>query len=234
MPLSPARELIIDNRQSTIDNAPMRLLITAGPTREYIDSIRYLSNASSGKMGYAIAAAAARRGHQVVLISGPVELPEPSGVKVVRVVSAADMLKATLTHFRRCDAAVLAAAVADYRPVRRVKQKIKKKGGPLSLRLTPTVDIARRLGRIKKGRVLIGFALEDHHHRRNAEAKLRAKNLDAIVLNRVEVIGGEATRVEFLRAEAGWGPPQAGSKQRIAGRIVELVEMLALRKRAPS
>jgi phosphopantothenoylcysteine decarboxylase/phosphopantothenate--cysteine ligase len=108
---------------------------------------------------------------------------------------------------------------------------MKKKAGMLTVRLAPTVDIARRLGRHKGRRVLVGFALEDHHHRRNAEAKLRDKGCDAIVLNRVDVIGAEDTQVEVLLADNGWGPPQAGSKPRIAGKIIGLVEQLAHRKR---
>ena len=125
----------------------MRLLLTAGPTREYLDPVRFLSNASSGKLGYAIAAAAAKRGHAVELISGPVELQPPRGVKVTHVVTSQEMFQAASSIFPRCDAAIMAAAVCDYRPAKRSTKKLKKTGDALTVTFRPTQDIAAHLGR---------------------------------------------------------------------------------------
>ncbi|MDQ7779879.1 MAG: phosphopantothenoylcysteine decarboxylase, partial [Planctomycetota bacterium] len=140
----------------------MRVLVTAGPTHEYIDDVRFISNPSSGQMGYAVAAAAVRRGHDVVLISGPSMLRPPRAMRVVGVVSAREMLKATLEHFGQCDCLIMTAAVGDYRPESRVFGKIKKEArDTLVLRLVRNPDILAECGRRRKrGQVLIGFALE--------------------------------------------------------------------------
>ena len=138
----------------------MRILVTAGPTREYFDSVRFISNPSSGKMGYAIAAEAARRGHKVDLVSGPVELPAPKGVKVTHVVTAQEMFDAAAAMFSRCQAAVMTAAVCDYRPATRLDRKLKKSNRPFSLRLVPTPDICAYLGRIKGDRIVIEMLAE--------------------------------------------------------------------------
>lgn len=204
----------------------MRILVTAGPTREYLDPVRYLSNASSGKMGFSIAAEAARRGHHVVLISGPVELPSPPGVDLVRVVSTKQMLEACLSRFEGCDAAIMAAAVCDYRPVRRAPRKIKRQTRGRSIRLVPTEDICRRLGTIKGNRVVIGFALEDRNYHRHAEIKLHCKHCDAIVLNRFDVIGADEAEIEFFQLGRGWSKPAAGTKLKVAARIMDLAESL--------
>ena len=207
----------------------MRLLVTAGPTREFFDSVRFISNPSSGKMGYAIAVQAARRGWKVELISGPVDLPAPKGVKVTRVVTAQEMFDASVARFSRCHAAILTAAVCDYRPATRLNRKLKKSNRPRSLRLEPTLDIAAYLGKTKGARIVIGFAMEDHDEHRHAEAKLRRKRLDAIVLNGPGNVGGDRASVEIFRMASGWDPPVAGSKTRIAKLVVELVKPLARR-----
>ena len=207
----------------------MRLLVTAGPTREFFDSVRFISNPSSGKMGYAIAAQAARRGWKVDLISGPVELPAPKGVKVTRVVTAQEMFDAATALFPRCQAAVMTAAVCDYRPATRLDRKLKKSNRPRSLRLLPTPDIAAHLGKSKGDRIVIGFAMEDHDAHRHAEAKLRRKRCDAIVLNGPANVGGDRATVEIFRTASGWDPPVAGSKTRIAELVVDLVQLLAVR-----
>lgn len=207
----------------------MRLLITAGPTREYFDTVRFLSNPSSGKLGYAIAVEASRRGHDVALVSGPVALDAPQGVRTIPVVSAAEMFEAAQAEFERCDAAIMAAAVCDYRPATREARKHKKESRTLSVDLQPTVDICAHLGRSKGGRVVVGFALEDHEHRANAEAKLARKGCDAIVLNPVETMGADSARIEILRADLGWSAPISGTKSRIAAAIVELAESLLQR-----
>ncbi len=201
----------------------MRILVTAGPTREYLDSVRFLSNASSGKMGYAVAAEASRRGHEVILVVGPVELADLVGVSVVRTVSARNMFDAVMSRFESCQAFVMAAAVCDYRPTERVGRKLKKQDRTLSVEFEPTKDICAHLGRVKGGRLLVGFALEDHDHRRHAEAKLVAKGCDAIVLNRTDVLGSDDAEIEILRADTGWSPPVSGSKRELAGVIVDLI-----------
>jgi len=211
----------------------MRLLITAGPTREYLDPVRFLTNASSGKLGYAIAAAAAKRGHRVELISGPVALTPPRGVKVTNVVTSQEMYAAAVRLFPRCDAAIFAAAVCDYCPAKRSPRKFKKTGRPLTLVLRPTPDIAAKLGRTKGHRVSIGFALETHEAKRNAESKLRRKRCDAVILNHPETIGADRASIQILRAPQHWEPPVAGTKSKIALHIVKLAEELRERRTNP-
>ncbi len=205
----------------------MRILVTAGPTREFFDSVRFISNPSSGKMGFAIARAAAGRGHEVVLVAGPVELADPAGVEVVRVVSAEEMFLASTSLFDKCQAAVMTAAVCDYRPTRRLEHKLKKRNEVRPIQLQPTKDICAHLGRIKGDRVVVGFAMEDHDHHSHAADKLARKCCDAIVLNGISNVAGDDAEIEILRADSGWSPPKAGSKETLAGTIVDLVESLA-------
>jgi len=167
----------------------MRILITAGPTQEAIDPVRFLSNRSSGKMGYAIAEAAARAGHQVVLVSGPTRLEAPDEVELHPVRTAADMYEAVAKQIGDCDAAIMVAAVADYRPVAVAEQKIKKTSGDgetLSLELERTEDILGS-ARTKMGfeGTLVGFAAETENLEANARDKLRRKNCDLVVANDV-------------------------------------------------
>lgn len=167
-------------------NRPLRCLLTAGPTREHLDPVRFLSNGSSGKMGYALALAAARRGWQVDLVSGPVALPAPAGVAVHRIVSAADMLTACEPVFGTCDLFIAVAAVADYRPRECATQKRKKLPGPKSLELVPTVDILRTLAaRRRHDQIMVGFAAETNDVETHARQKLTDKRLDWIVANDV-------------------------------------------------
>ncbi|MBV9463989.1 MAG: phosphopantothenoylcysteine decarboxylase [Verrucomicrobiae bacterium] len=164
---------------------PLRFLVTAGPTREAIDPVRYLSNRSSGKMGYALAAAAKRYG-TVVLVSGPTALKAPPGVKRISIISARQMRSAALRACRGADVIIQCAAVADYAPSRPSARKIKKSGATLTLRLKRTPDILSEMARLKKpGQLLVGFAAETNDLERNALGKLRRKRLDAIVANRV-------------------------------------------------
>lgn len=204
----------------------MRILVTAGPTREFFDSVRFISNPSSGRMGYAIAAEAARRRHEVVLLSGPVEQAEPDGVEVVRVVSADEMFEAATSLFDECHAAVMTAAVCDYRPARRLEHKLKKQNRIRSVRLTPTRDICAHLGKIKGNRVVVGFAMEDHDHKAHAETKLRRKRCDAMVLNGIGNVGGDAAEIEILRADKGWSGRTSGTKAAVAVSVVNLIEDL--------
>ena len=161
----------------------MRVLVTAGPTREYLDAVRFLSNASSGKMGFACAKAAARAGHEVTLVSGPVELPDPAGVRTSRVTSADEMYRAVMKAYPRIDAAIMTAAVGDYRPAERFAGKLKKKSETLTLRLVRTRDILKEMGRKKGSRILVGFALEVQDAIHQALVKYKKKNLDYVVLN---------------------------------------------------
>lgn len=160
-----------------------RILVSAGPTQEAIDPVRYITNHSSGKMGYALARAAAARGAAVTLVSGPVSLATPQGVEIVPVVSSADMFRAIDARFDACDALIMAAAPADFTPQSPQQQKIKKQGGGMSLNLRNTRDILGAMGQRKEGRVLMGFAAESERLAENAQAKLRRKNLDYIAAN---------------------------------------------------
>ncbi len=208
----------------------MRILVTAGPTREFFDSVRFISNPSSGKMGYAIAAAAVQCGHDVVLVSGPVSLPEPDGVQLLRVESAREMFDAATASFDKCHVAVMTAAVCDYRPSRRLDHKLKKQNRTRAIHLQPTKDICAQLGKTKGGRIVIGFAMEDHDHHRQAEAKLRRKRSDAFILNGIDNVGGDRATIEILRADAGWSPPESGTKVQLARRVVRLAEQLVQNK----
>jgi phosphopantothenoylcysteine decarboxylase/phosphopantothenate--cysteine ligase len=164
----------------------VRFLVTAGPTREPIDPVRYISNRSSGKMGYAIAEAALAAGHEVVLISGPVNLAPPRRAKLVYVSTSDEMFDAVDRHAENCDVCILCAAVADYKPAKVSPVKIKKRAGNLSLDLVPTRDILDSLGRRQHRRfLLVGFAAETNDVEQNAVTKLRAKNCDIIVANDV-------------------------------------------------
>ncbi|TMA94681.1 MAG: bifunctional phosphopantothenoylcysteine decarboxylase/phosphopantothenate--cysteine ligase CoaBC [Deltaproteobacteria bacterium] len=166
-----------------------KLLITAGPSREPLDPVRYISNRSSGKMGYALARAAVRRGAEVTLISGPTALEPPSGARLISVTTAAEMRDAVIKEFAQCTAIVMAAAVADYRPARVADQKMKRGKEPVELRLEPNPDILKELSDKKDGKLLVGFAAETEELTANAEKKLREKNLDMIIANNVAETG---------------------------------------------
>jgi phosphopantothenoylcysteine decarboxylase / phosphopantothenate---cysteine ligase len=184
----PDPEVILEQIRGQLkkkDLAGEKLVVTAGPSREPLDPVRYISNRSSGKMGYALARAAARRGAEVVLVSGPTALTTPAGVKLTPVNTAAEMRQAILDEYAACTAVIMAAAVADYHPAEFSAGKIKRGKGPLDVRLEPNPDILKELGRRKDGKLLIGFAAETGNLDANAEKKLREKNLDMIVANDV-------------------------------------------------
>lgn len=162
-----------------------KVVVTAGPTRERIDPVRYLTNFSSGKMGYAMAAAARDLGADVTLVSGPVDLPEPTGMTVVQVESAEDMLQAVLSVYEQSDLAIKTAAVADYRPKNAMNQKMKKQEGDSVIELERTTDILKTLGEKKTHQLLIGFAAETNDVLHYAQGKLQKKNADYIVANDV-------------------------------------------------
>jgi phosphopantothenoylcysteine decarboxylase/phosphopantothenate--cysteine ligase len=163
----------------------VRFLVTAGPTREPIDPVRYLSNRSSGKMGYAIAEAAIEAGHDVVLISGPVDVDPPRGAELVSVSTSDQMFDAVHEHLHGCDVLVMCAAVADYKPKQVSKTKIKKRDATLSLELVPTRDILASLPKQDRQYVVVGFAAETENIEANARKKLQEKNCDVVVANDV-------------------------------------------------
>jgi phosphopantothenoylcysteine decarboxylase/phosphopantothenate--cysteine ligase len=213
----------------------MHFLITAGGTREHIDPVRFISNASSGRMGYALARAALRTGHRVTLITAPTALKPPAGAEVVRVESAAQMFAAAKEHFPACDCLIMAAAVADYTPARPSKTKLKKDGGANpTLRLKPTADILKWAGRNKRkastahslAQIVVGFALEDRNLHANAERKMRDKNLDMIVANAPEAIGTEASTLHIKAQESDWIEAQNLRKATSASRIIRMIEGL--------
>src|SRR6185369_8960587 len=160
-----------------------RILITSGPTRQYIDPVRYLTNASSGRMGKALAEAALAAGHQVTIVSGPVDVAYPPAAKVIAVVSTEDMLAAAQQVFPHCDGLIGVAAPSDYRPMVVATNKIAKTGEPLLLHLVETADVVATLGATKTRQWLVGFALETEDHRLRALAKLEKKHCDLMVLN---------------------------------------------------
>lgn len=166
-----------------------KVLITAGPTQEPLDPVRYLTNHSTGKMGYALAKNAVRRGAQVVLVTGPVQLPPPLYAQVIQVTTAQEMYEAVDAHFDDQDIVVMAAAVADYRPMHRSAEKIKKKGQASVLELEPTKDILASMSERKSRQFLCGFSMETEHVLENSRAKLEKKNLDMIVANSLRMEG---------------------------------------------
>ena len=165
--------------------AGVNLLITAGPTRERLDPVRYLTNRSSGKMGFAVAAAAREAGAHVTLITGPVHLPTPAGITRINVESAREMYAAVHRHVAEADVFVAAAAVADFQPVAVAKQKIKKQGAALTLDLEPAPDIVKSVAEMSKRPLVVGFAAETNDVEENARAKLKRKKLDMIAANQV-------------------------------------------------
>jgi phosphopantothenoylcysteine decarboxylase/phosphopantothenate--cysteine ligase len=167
------------------DLAGENFLITAGPSREPLDPVRYISNRSSGKMGYALARAALRRGATVALVSGPTALDAPFGARLIEVSTAAEMREAVLKEYSRSSAVIMAAAVADYHAAAPSGEKIKRGVGPIELRLVPNPDILKELGENKNGKWLVGFAAETENLTDNAQKKLRDKNLDMVIANNV-------------------------------------------------
>ncbi|MBO7220573.1 MAG: bifunctional phosphopantothenoylcysteine decarboxylase/phosphopantothenate--cysteine ligase CoaBC [Alistipes sp.] len=209
--------------------AGKRVMVTAGATIEAIDPVRYISNHSTGKMGYAIADALARRGAEVVLVSGKTALQTPQGVRRVDVLSAEEMYEASVREFEHSDCAVMCAAVADYTPVDVSATKIKKSDDSFSIELRKTKDIARELGKVKGARKLVGFALETDNEQSNAEKKLAEKNLDMIVLNSLRDDGAgfgcDTNKVSFIDASKREELPLL-AKSEVAERIADRIEKL--------
>ncbi|MBX3441338.1 MAG: phosphopantothenoylcysteine decarboxylase [Planctomyces sp.] len=199
----------------------MRLLITAGPTREYLDDVRYLSNASSGRMGYAIAAAAAAAGWDVALVSGPVDLSPPAGCEFHAVTTTQEMRDVCVALFPTCDGVIATAAVCDYRPRERITGKLSKTGGPITIEMIETDDVLAELGSRKAHRFVIGFALEAQNPRENALQKLRRKQCDWILLNGPEAIGAETNSVELIGSDERTAAHWSGLKSEIGVRLID-------------
>lgn len=210
------------------------ILITAGPTQEAIDPVRYISNASTGKMGYALVRACLNRGAEVTLVSGPTHLSLKAWqafcpLHIKNIVSSAEMCEATIQAFLQVDAAILCAAVADFTPCNTADKKIKKQPGQtgMSIELTTTTDIAATLGKMKGKQLLVGFALETHNELANAERKLQSKNLDMIVLNSLQDAGAgfgvDTNKVTFLYKDGTKKHLPLLSKQEVADAIIDQI-----------
>jgi phosphopantothenoylcysteine decarboxylase/phosphopantothenate--cysteine ligase len=211
------------------------ILVTAGRTEEPLDPIRYLSNRSSGKMGYAITQEAYERGAKVTLISGPSNLPPPSGLNFIPVQTAKEMLSAVRSSFRKADALIMTAAVADFSPAVISKEKIKRGEEEIALKLKPTVDILKEMGQKKKDKILVGFSLETEDEIKNAKKKLAEKNLDLIVVNNPNIPGAgfevDTNQVILIDKQGKVEKLPLLSKKEVGSRILDKVSLL-LRKRS--
>lgn len=218
-------ECILDEIAMEKDMKGLHVLITAGPTMEAIDPVRFISNHSTGKMGYALARVCRRRGAEVTLVSGKTNLEAPYGVTLVPVTSAQDMFEAVSSRAKEQDLIIKAAAVADYRPVTVAENKIKKSPGDMSIALERTTDILAWLGEHRReGQVLCGFAMETEHMVEHAKEKLTGKHVDMIAANNVKVAGagfGTDTNVVTLITEDGVEELAKMSKEEVASRIVD-------------
>lgn len=207
-----------------------RILITSGPTRQYLDPVRYLTNASSGRMGRALAEAALELGHEVIVVSGPVSIAYPAAARVINVLSTNELLAACRREFMHCQGVIGAAAPCDYQPVRVAEQKIAKTGGPLLLHLVETPDVMATLGSEKQpGQWLVGFALETEDQRFRALTKLIKKSCDLIVLNDTSAIDAADNRVELLDRTGAVVQAIAGTKEAVARGIMAVVQARLIR-----
>jgi phosphopantothenoylcysteine decarboxylase/phosphopantothenate--cysteine ligase len=205
----------------------MKLIITAGPTREFFDPFRFISNPSSGRMGFALARAARDRGAEVILISGPVSLPLVSGVEFVPVVSARQMGEAILKHLPGTGAVIMAAAVSDYRPACYSPQKLKKGGDYQTISLVRNPDLLRELGKKKGDLILVGFSAETENIVDNAAKKFKSKHLDLIVANDISApgsgFGSETNQVIVIGGDSSGEEWPLLSKDELADRLIERV-----------
>ncbi len=205
----------------------LHVVVTAGPTREYLDPVRFLSNPSTGQMGYALATAAQAAGAKVTLISGPVALEKPKRIKTIDVISAQEMARVTLRAAKTADIIIMSAAVADYQAARPKKQKMKKGSTALTLCLVRTPDILATLGKRKKAdQFLVGFAAETKAVQKNARAKLKRKNCDMLIANQVKAgnaFGSASNQVIVLYADGRVEKIPRLSKIKLAERLVRLI-----------
>ncbi len=202
----------------------MKIVITAGGTREYIDPVRYISNASTGKMGYALAQAAVDAGHTVLLISAPTTLEKPNGAKRIDVEGSEEMFEAVKAAFDDADCLIMAAAVSDYRPKNKAPLKIKKTAKELVLTLEPTTDIIKWAGENKGNRIIVGFALEDANLLENAEKKMKAKNMDIIIANSPAAISADSSSVHIKAIGQDWQTLPVSKKSVTAQIIISRIE----------
>ncbi|MDR0617805.1 MAG: phosphopantothenoylcysteine decarboxylase [Endomicrobium sp.] len=202
-------------------NKKIRFLILSGPTKEYIDPVRYISNESSGRMGSALAEVAIKKGYEVIFVSGPAKVL-PKNVKIINVVTALDMFKVTKLNFKRTDIVISAAAIADYRPLKVSKHKIKKdcSSPTMSIKLKQNPDIIKYCGKNKKSQIVAGFALETKNLISNALIKLKKKNLDLIVANGVETFNSKNSTVNII-TQNNVLKIKNKSKNTIAGKIID-------------
>ncbi|HBG45873.1 MAG TPA: bifunctional phosphopantothenoylcysteine decarboxylase/phosphopantothenate--cysteine ligase CoaBC [Deltaproteobacteria bacterium] len=199
-----------------------KVLVTAGPTREAIDPVRFVSNSSSGRMGYAIAKAARRRGAEVVLVSGPSYLPRPAGITYIPVTTAEEMLDASVRYFTQSTVVVMAAAVADYRPTKSYPTKVKKEAKFLSIEMERTPDVLKYMGSHKKeGQLLVGFALETDSLEENARKKLKEKELDLVVGNTPAGLDSDFNQVTMIDRDGKKEVLPAMRKDEVADRILD-------------
>ncbi len=202
-----------------------KILLTAGPTRAYLDDVRYLTNASSGRMAKALAQAALARGHQVTIVSGPVQITYPQKARVIPVVTTAEMLAAAVAELPKCDGVIAAAAPCDFEPARRAAGKIPRTGAGLTLKLGPTTDVIATLARRRRpGQWFVAFALEPGADPRRAFEKITAKQCDLIVVNDVTALEADATAVAVYDARHEHVGSQRASKRAVAGWLVRLIE----------
>lgn len=206
-----------------------RILITSGPTRQYLDPVRYLTNASSGRMGNCLATAAIEAGHDVVVVSGPVELEYPQAANVIPVVTTEEMLEQARRIFPTCDGLIGVAAPCDYRPVKVADQKIAKTGGPLVLHLIETPDVVATLGAEKRpGQWLVGFALETEDTHFRAITKLEKKSCDLMVLNGPQAISSLENSVEIMDRTGNVIRRIDGTKEAVAAGIMKAIRDVVL------
>lgn len=202
-----------------------RILLTAGPTRAYIDDVRYLTNASSGRMARGLAAAALARGHEVVIVSGPVHVSYPRGARVIPVVTTAEMLAAAGRELAGCDGVIAAAAPCDFEPEQRRPGKIPRQGAGLTLRLKPTTDVIATLARRRRpGQWFVAFALEPGADPQRACAKITAKQCDLIVVNDVTALEADRNAVDVYDARHAHVGAKRGTKRAVANWLVRLIE----------
>lgn len=200
------------------------ILITSGPTRQYLDPVRFLTNASSGRMGSALAEAAIASGHRVVIVSGPVDVEYPQQAEISWVVSTEEMLAACRRHFPHCDGVIGAAAPCDYQPRKIESNKISKTGQPLHLQLVETPDVVATLGADKDHQWMVGFALETEDHRFSAITKMERKSCDLMVLNEPSAMNSLDNNVEILDRHGTVVATVAGRKEAVAREIIAVIE----------
>lgn len=202
-----------------------RILITSGPTREYIDPVRYVTNASSGRMGAALAASVLALGHEAIIVSGPVHIEYPAAARVVPVVSTEEMLEAAAHEFKSCDGLIATAAPSDYRPQKVAPEKISKDGHGVVLELIETPDILATLAKAKQDQQwVVGFALETNNPYARAMAKLRKKKCDLLVLNDPRAIDATTSQVDILEPTGQLVVSLEGTKSRAADEILRVIE----------